>query len=88
VKENNVFGNGNIRQGAQCRGQVRQAFNNNGNSGGSNSRFNRGKKLIKACVYFNNGACNKHGDHDEGNVFYTYVPIVCLTSMSLGIAVF
>jgi hypothetical protein len=39
----------------------------------SNSRFNKGKKLIKACMYFNNGVCNKSSDHDEGNLFYRHI---------------
>jgi hypothetical protein len=80
VKENNVFGNGNFRQGAQPRGQSRQAFHNSGNSGVQNSRLGRGKKLIKPCVYFNNGACNKHGDHDEGNVFYRHICSHCMSN--------
>jgi hypothetical protein len=85
VKENNVFGNGNIRQGAQSRGQVRQAFNNNGNSGASNSRFNRGKHVFTSIIVpvINTGITMRV-------MFFTdtYVPIACLTSTSLGSAVF
>jgi hypothetical protein len=31
-------------------------------------------------VYFNNGACNKHGDHDEGYVFYRHICSHCMST--------
>jgi hypothetical protein len=80
VKDSGVFPNGNNRQGTQSRAQVRNTFNStNSNGNGSNSRFNRGKKLFKACMYFNNGVCNKHSDHDEGNVFYRHICSHCMS---------
>jgi hypothetical protein len=80
VKDNSVFGLNNNRQGAQARGQNRQPFSNNNGNGGTNSRFSRGKKLKKACVYYNNGACNKSTDHDEGNVFYRHICSHCIST--------
>jgi hypothetical protein len=80
VKDSSVFPSGNFRQGAPPRGQNRPSFgNSNGNSNVSNARFNKGRKLIKACVYFNNGACNKHSDHDEGNVYYRHICLHCMS---------
>jgi hypothetical protein len=78
VKDSSVFSSGNFRQGAPSRGQGRQTFGS-GNSNISNSRFNKGKKLIKACVYFNNSACSKHSDHDEGNIFYRHICSHCMS---------
>jgi hypothetical protein len=38
-----------------------------------------GKKLVKPCLYFNNGSCVKKGDHDEVNVFYKHVCSHCFS---------
>jgi hypothetical protein len=58
----NVLGAKSTFQG-QSWGQGRQFNSNFKVSGGM------GKKLVKPCVYFNNGSCVKKGDHDEVNVF-------------------
>jgi hypothetical protein len=53
--------------------QNRQTF-------GSSSNNKPGKKLIKACEYYNNGVCSKPSDHDEGTVFYRHVCSHCMAS--------
>jgi hypothetical protein len=52
------MGSKNFGQG-QGWGQGRQLSNNYKPLGGM------GKKLVKPCVYFNNGSCVKKCDHDE-----------------------
>jgi hypothetical protein len=53
--------------------QNRQQFNN----GGFTSR-NVSKKLVKPCLYHNNGVCSKKADHEEANVFYRHICTQCM----------
>jgi hypothetical protein len=57
---------------SNSRGQGRQ-----GQSGQRN--FASGKKSVKPCIYFNNGACSKRGDHEEINVIYRHACSYCMS---------
>jgi hypothetical protein len=69
--QNKTFQQGNSNR------QGRQHFN----SGGfSNRAGGVGKKLIKPCLYHNNGVCSKKADHEEGNVFYRHICTQCMAA--------
>jgi hypothetical protein len=66
--------NKSFQQGNSNR-QGRQQFNSFSNKTGG-----VGKKLIKPCLYHNNGICSKKPDHEEGNVFYRHICTQCMAA--------
>jgi hypothetical protein len=53
------------------------SYNNSSGQGNSNSARSGNRKLVKACVFHNNGSCPNSGHHENSNTRWRHVCRLC-----------